>query len=66
MPSLLTDISEWGPAMWRAMHTVSFCYPASPSAKQRDGYRKFFDSLAVVLPCIDCKTHLIEHYDKYP
>jgi len=40
--------------------------PISPSTEQKSAYRKFFESLQYVLPCVSCQKHLREIVKKYP
>ena len=50
---LVTDI--WGPAMWRAMHSVTFGYPKNPTDEQKQEYKQFFISFGKVMPCRYCR-----------
>lgn len=52
-PNMNTKI--WGPAMWISMHSISFCYPMNPSAKDKENYKNFFELIGELLPCIFCK-----------
>ena len=53
------DLTVWGPAMWRALHAVSF-------TPDRGGHLKFFESVPDALPCPSCGVHLREIYAKLP
>jgi hypothetical protein len=53
------DLVVWGPAMWRALHAVSF-------TPDRGGHLKFFESVPDALPCPSCGVHLREIYAKLP
>jgi hypothetical protein len=46
----------WGPAMWTAMHSVTFAYPKNPSDEDKKHYRSFFENLGFVLPCETCRN----------
>jgi len=49
--------STWGPLFWQLGHLVSFAYPEhAPSAEQREQTARFYESLASVVPCEECKT----------
>jgi len=50
---LITKI--WGPAMWMSLHSISFGYPVLPSKEDKENYKKYFESIGNVLPCIHCK-----------
>ena len=52
--------SVWGPALWHALHTMSFNYPVKPSKEQKEYYKDFFMNLQKVLPCRYCR----ENYKK--
>lgn len=59
----MSDPNYWGPALWTALHTISFNYPEQPTPTERDQYRTFFQSLKHVLPCGKCRTHYAEGLD---
>lgn len=48
---------SWGPSGWKFMHSVTLSYPDNPTPQDRAEMRKFFTSIAPVLPCPDCRTH---------
>ena len=48
----------WGPCLWTFLHTISFNYPVSPTAQDRDHYYQFITSLCHVLPCRICRHNL--------
>lgn len=53
----LNSKKAWGPLFWQLGHLVSFAYPlASPTAQQREQTARFYESLASVVPCDECKT----------
>jgi hypothetical protein len=59
MTRTLSDLDVWGPAMWRALHTVSF-------TPDRGGHLRFFEALPDALPCPACGLHLKEIYERLP
>lgn len=59
MAKTLSDLTSWGPAMWRALHAISF-------TPDRGGHLKFFEGLPDVLPCPSCGSHLREIYELLP
>lgn len=58
--------SAWGPVFWNTIHIVTLGYPASPSAADKDGARKFFESLKTVIPCPVCREHYKQHLADSP
>lgn len=48
------DPTEWGPAMWLAIHSTAACYPVNPTVADRARYLAFYESLGWVLPCKSC------------
>ena len=56
----------WGPAMWHALHTISFDYPVHPSNEDKKHYREFIESLKYVLPCKYCRINLTNNLKIYP
>ena len=62
----LTSLSNWGPTGWKFLHAVTFTYPETPSALEKEQYRTFFEAVQHVLPCSLCRNHLADNYKKYP
>jgi len=58
--------SVWGPALWHALHTISFNYPTNPTDKDKENYRDFMLSLVNILPCKYCRENLVNNYKEYP
>ena len=56
----------WGPAIWHALHTISFNYPVSPTNQQKHQYRDFILSLQHVLPCKYCRQNLKKNFKAMP
>jgi hypothetical protein len=50
--------SIWGPAMWHALHTISFDYPVHPTSEDKKHYKEFIENLKYVLPCKYCRINL--------
>ena len=50
--------SIWGPPLWHFLHTMSFNYPCTPTAKDKKKYKEFIDSLKHILPCKYCRDNL--------
>ena len=60
------DPTIWGPHLWFYMHTLSFNYPVYPNDNDKKDYYNFFLNLTKILPCIKCKTHFKDFFDKNP
>jgi hypothetical protein len=61
---MLTTV--WGPSMWHFLHTMSFNYPVSPSAEDKQHYKDFMMSLVYILPCKYCRKNLANNYKLFP
>jgi hypothetical protein len=57
--------SIWGPAMWHALHTISFDYPVHPTSEEKKHYKEFIESLKYVLPCKYCRINLANNLKIY-
>ena len=58
--------SIWGPAMWHALHTISFDYPVHPTSAEKKHYKEYIENLKYVLPCKYCRTNLTNNLKIYP
>ena len=58
--------SVWGPIFWNTIHIATLGYPPNPSAADKDGMRKFFESLKTVIPCPVCREHYKQHLAESP
>ena len=58
--------SQWGPAGWLFMHSISFQYPENPTDKDKHNYKFFFESLQNTLPCPRCREHYKENLKENP
>lgn len=47
--------TNWGPAGWKFLHTVTMAYPDNPSEVTKRRYLTFFKSIQHVLPCPVCQ-----------
>lgn len=64
-PNLISDF--WGPPAWFFIHSTAFGYPDKPTQLEKDRFRSFYSTLAIVLPCENCRDHYQEILaDKYP
>ena len=57
------DPKAWGTSAWKFLHAVTFAYPENPSTREQAAAEALFDSLRLLLPCDDCKTHFGEIID---
>ena len=46
--------SEWGPALWTSLHTLSLTYPAHANAKQQQAAFELVAAIGSLLPRADC------------
>ena len=60
------DTSEWGPAGWKFLHSISFAQPEFPNEAQQSYIKAFFTSLGHVLPCKRCSKHYLEFVEQNP
>src|SRR3989304_7086034 len=60
--------SLWGMFAWQLLHTIAFEAGdmETTSAAIREQYKLFFESLAVVLPCQQCRHHYLTHLESDP
>lgn len=59
--------SEWGPAIWKAGHALTFLYPAKdPLPQHRALVKNWFAMLPHTLPCSLCGLHLTQHIQNDP
>jgi hypothetical protein len=56
----------WGPALWHALHTISFNYPVKPTDEQKEQYYNFFMGLQHILPCKYCRDNYIKNLEILP
>jgi len=56
----------WGPHGWKFLHYVTFGYPENPTNQDKENYKKFFYSLANVLPCKKCSNNFKKNLADYP
>jgi hypothetical protein len=61
---MLTKI--WGPALWHALHTISFNYPVNPTSEDKKYYKNYILNLQYVLPCKFCRVNLKNNFKRLP
>ena len=47
----------WGPALWSALHAMSFAYPLHANAAQKRGALEWLGSVGPLLPCPSCASN---------
>lgn len=53
----MSKAKDWGPGAWKFLHEITFYYPEDPSVEQQTHALNLFNSLRVLLPCEECRTH---------
>jgi FAD-linked sulfhydryl oxidase len=56
----------WGPIFWSTLHIASLSYSDSPTERQRQNVKNFYESMVDVLPCPVCRHHYEENLKKMP
>ena len=56
---------NWGKFGWGFIHNVALGYPEDLTYMQKEQYRKFFEVIGDVLPCLDCQDHYKEMIADY-
>ena len=58
--------STWGPALWHALHCISFNYPVKPTLQDKKHYRRMVMNLKFVLPCKYCRINFKKNLKSLP
>ena len=56
----------FGPPGWKFLHAVTFGYSDNPNPIEREHYKRYFESLQFVLPCIHCRRSYQQFYRELP
>lgn len=56
----------WGPDTWYVIHVIADSAPDKLTEKDKEDYRRFYESLANVLPCPSCALHYKEFLKQDP
>jgi LPXTG-motif cell wall-anchored protein len=59
-------VEFWGPSTWKALHSIAYTAPVSPTIEQQREYVDFFRALGPVLPCPSCSLHYQTHLGEHP
>ena len=57
---------NWGKFGWGFIHNVALGYPLDITYMKKEQYRKFFEIIGDVVPCLDCQTHYKQMIVDYP
>jgi hypothetical protein len=60
----MSDPNVWGPALWFTLHNGSSKYPISAAPIVKDRMKAYILGIPLMLPCIACKIHAINHIEK--
>ena len=60
------DTRFWGPDGWELLHSIAYNYPSNPNNTTKQKYRRFFNSIPHVLPCVYCRNSLHKFYKELP
>lgn len=52
--------SNWGPTLWKFLHTISETYDPG-NIKQKDIYTNLFFNFGDLLPCPECAKHYLNY-----
>ena len=63
---LLKSKSAWGPRCWELLHAITFSYPKNPDQATQRAALNFFNSLPLLLPCIECGEHCKQKIKENP
>lgn len=54
----------WGPHFWFFFHTASVHFPMKPTPAMKEAFHNFILVIPLLLPCMECRKHAIEHLQK--
>jgi sugar phosphate isomerase/epimerase len=56
----------WGPDTWYVIHVIADSAPDTFTEQDKQSYRRFYESLADVLPCPACAEHYRQFLSRDP
>lgn len=56
----------WGPTFWGMIHWTVAGYPQSPNVAQKMAFKRYFNALAFVLPCKECRGNFKKILNDFP
>lgn len=65
-PTYKIAIQSWGPAGWVYLKSVALTFPKNPTAEEQQQYYGFFMAAGHTLPCIRCRMHYLETWNRVP
>uniref|UniRef100_A0A6C0B4L9 thiol oxidase n=1 Tax=viral metagenome TaxID=1070528 RepID=A0A6C0B4L9_9ZZZZ len=60
------DTRFWGPDGWHLLHSIAYTYPSNPNKTTRQKYKRFFNTVPYILPCVYCRNSLHKFYKDLP
>lgn len=58
--------SYWGEAFWKTMYAIAYTFPSNPSDEYQKHTEIWYESMAQLLPCEECRQHFGEYLDQHP
>lgn len=55
----------WGPMGWMTLHSISVCYPDSPSEQDKKLLYEFMIAFAGTITCFQCRSHFSAMFSNY-
>lgn len=56
----------WGSAGWEFLDSIAEGYPLKAAPEEKQGMVEFLRSLAIVIPCHDCRENYRSFVERYP
>lgn len=60
------DPTQWGAVLWQSMHWIAAGCPDQPNLYEQQGYKQYFESVALVIPCAECRNHFQHILEQLP
>lgn len=57
--------SRWGPLGWMTLHSISVCYPETPTVGDKLILERFIGNFAECITCPTCKGHFSRMFESY-
>ena len=55
----------WGPMGWMTLHSISVCYPTSPSSQDKKTLYDFMIAFSETITCVHCRSHFSSMFSNY-
>ncbi len=56
----------WGPHGWKFIHYTAMGFPHNPTQQDKNKYKKFYEALGDVIPCVLCRNNYVDHLKEFP